>query len=46
VSRTYAVNAYELATWMHREGLAELRNGRLTPTRRCVELAEHLTSSG
>jgi hypothetical protein len=45
VQRTYSLNAYELSTWLHKEGLAELRHGMLTPPARCFELAELLSDS-
>jgi hypothetical protein len=35
-------NGLDLAHWLLKEGLAEIHDGRLTPSRRGVELAELL----
>jgi hypothetical protein len=40
VDRAYALTPFQLATWLHREGLAEIRNGLLTPTDRCRQVAD------
>jgi hypothetical protein len=45
VNSRYPVSAYELSTWMPREGLAEMRDGCLVATPAGVELGELLSRS-